>query len=755
MKNSMSYAPCSSRVVAMLHALCSMRVKLLVLPFALCSMLFLLFPVVSEAQGLLQGVSGLLELNYSFLSTKTTDATGLTTKTVTNNFDPRVTLMVNTNIFPNLKLDAGVIVEKNISWSKTDGMNTKSDTTDFRPYINLTLNTPLYTAGIGYDRRQETVNTSGSPGVTTVDEDYNVILGWRPEGLPMIDARLTRTNLFDEKHDVQNTTTDYGLLSARYTYKNLDLRYQGTYTDTKDRLNEVDTKDYLNTARITYSDMFFNNRVSFSGSYNISYEETKTTAAGIGGTVSSQVSPFAGFSLVNDTFNPITLDINPALIDGNTTTSAGINIGLPPLGGDTSLRQIGLDFLVATEVNQLLVWVDRDLSSASAIANSFSWDIYISTDNLNWNHWAGPILPAPFGPFQNRFELDFPSVSTRYIKVVTKPLSPLVFGSSSFPNIFITELQAFTTKTVQQQLKTNTRKLTHILDIDSRTRILNIPTLFYELSYFLNKTDPGQTTYTLSNALSANHRFSSIFSGSARVAREDGAEEGKKRWAYVYNASIVATPLNTLRHNLIYSGRIDEIGKESTKNNSIFLQNNATLYKGIDINLGGGINFSTLETGQNQRNTIINFGSSIVPHGTTTITLIYSDTTTNLSGGGLPSTSTSTRRGDLSVAYRPFETLYLFGSWEIFAAKGQKIRTTQNYGINWSPFPQGTLQFNFSYNEYILSENNQKNRLITPSVRWYITSRSYLDMSYQYINTSSKTEKSVSNGVSVNLKIFL
>jgi hypothetical protein len=58
------------------------------------------------------------------------------------------------------------------------------------------------------------------------------------------------------------------------------------------------------------------------------------------------------------------------------------------------------------------------------------------------------------------------------------------------------------------------------------SRILNIPTLFYELSYFLNKTDPGQTTYTLSNGFSVNQTFSSIFSGSARVAREDGLEEG-------------------------------------------------------------------------------------------------------------------------------------------------------------------------------------------------------------------------------------
>jgi hypothetical protein len=347
---------------------------------------------------------------------------------------------------------------------------------------------------------------------------------------------------------------------------------------------------------------------------------------------------------------------------------------------------------------------------------------------------------------------------------VTKPLSPLVFGSSSFPNIFITELQAFIKKPAEQ-VKGKTAKLSHILNIDSRTRILNIPTLFYEFSYFFMRTDlsgqqsqqnkQSQQSYTLSNGLSVNHRFSSIFSGNARVAREDGTEEGKKRWAYLYNASIVATPLKTLRHNLIYSGRTEEIDGKSTNNNSIFLQNNATLYKGIDVNLGGGFNFSTLETGQNQQNTIINFGSSIVPHRTMTITLIYSDTATNQSGGGLPSTSTSTRRGDLSVAYRPFETLYLFASWEILAEKGQKIQTIQNYGLNWSPFPEGTLQFNFSYNENILSENNQKNRLITPSLRWNITSRSFLDLSYQLIHSSSKLQKSDSNGFNASLKIFL
>ena len=83
---------------------------------------------------------------------------------------------------------------------------------------------------------------------------------------------------------------------------------------------------------------FFNRRVSVSASYNIDYEQIKTSTSapgtGGGGTVVSSFSSLAGLSLNDNTISPLTLPANPALIDGNLTASAGINIGLPPLGGD-------------------------------------------------------------------------------------------------------------------------------------------------------------------------------------------------------------------------------------------------------------------------------------------------------------------------------------------------------------------------------------------------------------------------------------
>jgi hypothetical protein len=725
------------------------------LRFALCALLILVsLPAVVCAQGIFQGISGLLDLNYNFLSTKATDTSGLTTKTNSNTYNPRFSLDINMNIFPNLKLNAGGVFEKNISIFESDDTKTKSTTTQLRPYINLTLSNPLYSAGIGYSRRHETVKTSDSPGVTTVNEDYNAILGWRPEGLPTIDVRLTRNNLFDEKRSIQDITTDSALLSARYAYKGLDVRYDGTYHGIKDKVNEVDTQQFIHAGMVTYSNLFFDKRVSLNTSYNITHEETETKASGKGGEVTFQIFPFAGLSLIDDTVNPITLDFNPALIDGNLTASSGINIGVPPPLGDSRRRQIGLDLLNVTEINQILVWVDRDLPPG--IASKFSWELFISSDNLNWV--SRPPPSVTFGPFQNRFEINFLNVNARYIKVVTKPLTAADAASvPTFANpdrIFVTELQAFI-KRPAEEVKGKTTRTSHILYVDSRARILDIPTLFYELSYFFTRTDPsGQQRYTLSNGVSVNHRFSEVFSGRTRVAREDGAEEGERRTAYVYNASIVATPLKTLRHTLVYSGRWEKKDGTSTSNNSIFLQNNAALYKGIDIYLNGGLNFSTLETGQSQQNTTINFGTNLVPHRTMTINLIYSDTKTEASGGGLPGSSTSTRRGELNLSYHPFETLYLFASGELRKEGGQKLKTLQNFGLTWSPLPEGALQFNFFYNESIRSEDHAEERIISPSLRWKIATSSYLELSYQLIQNSSQFQKSISNGFGANLKIF-
>ncbi len=137
-----------------------------------------------------------------------------------------------------------------------------------------------------------------------------------------------------------------------------------------------------------------------------------------------------------------------------------------------------------------------------------------------------------------------------------------------------------------------------------------------------------------------------------------------------------------------------------------------------------------------------------------TLTLSYSDTNTNTSGGGKPNSSTFSRTGDVTLAYNPFDTVRLFVSLGITSESGRKTDFLQNYGINWSPFPEGNLQFNINYNENLRSADNSKERVFTPSVRWKITRKIFLDMSYLMIKTSSQSEKSDTNGFNTSLKVF-
>lgn len=728
---------------------------------ALCSVLILLLLIhgTANAQGIFQGFSGLFEFDYSFFTSKTTDASGTTTKFDASTYNPRLTLSINTDIFPKLNLNAGGVIEKNISIFTTEEEKTKTTLTRFRPYIYFTLRDPLYEVGIGYNRKQDGLETSGSPKLTLINDDYLATLKWRPEGFPSIETQFEKTNTYDEDRRVQDTTKDYISVLSRYSYQGLDVRYQGTYTNTDEKAVGLETRDMLHSAWLSYSNTFLDRRVYLSTTYNVNYEQIKTrsSAAGSGGTVPIQLFPLVGLSINDNTITPLTMPPNPGLIDANLTASAGINIGLPPLGGDTRARNIGLDFFLPTEVNQLLVWIDRDLSTAPAIAAFFNWDIYTSSDNLNWTP-AGPITSAVFGPFQNRFEINFPTVTTRYIRVVVRPLNAAVPGSASFPDIFITELQAFLRQPVGGIPGRNSltiTRTTHNYYLDAKTRIFNIPLLFYELDVFYTRIDPdGHLRYTVSNGFSANHRFSPIFSARARVAREDGEEEKERRSAWIYDAALEATPLRTLTNRLIFSGRNEEIGGRRNNNNSILLYNTAELYRGLDVGFNIGQNFSKDESGLNTRETDFQILATIIPHPTLNLTLDYKYSIINQSGGNAPSGSNNRHTGQFIFSYRPFRTLFVVATIDLSTTTDQKTQVAQNYGFNWSPFPDGALQFRFFYNEN-LRTGGIKERIINPGVRWNITKRSYLDLSYQRNINTSRAQDIEENFFNCQLKIFL
>ncbi len=711
-------------------------------------LIFAFIPALACADG----IEGYLDYNYSGLTSETKLAQGETTSIKTNTFIQQYNATLTRTIYPNLRLLANGIFEKDITKANIDGDETTSKTTIVRPLLDLTLKTPFYLAGVNYNRRETKNESSGVPSQTNVNEQYSALFGWLPVGFPSVDVRYTRTNTFDKSRLVQDTKDDFAQVSSNYEpMKNLLLRYQGTYRDTNDKLNQIETKELSNNGKINYDGTFFKDRVTVSTSYDITRRVTDITTAGTG-EVSFPLLRFAGLFLLDNTNTPTrnTLNPTPFLIDGDKVGTGGnlIDLGFArTLAGDTNQRNIGLNFGSIVELNALRVWVDRTLQGTTP--NSFTWSVFISPDNLNWVSAA--INSVTFGPFENRFEIRIANVQTQYIKVVARPIA--VVPQPDANQIFVTELEALIFRPVGD-VKGETTTTTQIFNLYTKARILDNPYLFYDLSYYFVKSRGliSTLTSTLANGLNVSHRFSDIFTGTSRVAREDGRETRGTVSAYTYTAALRAVPYRTLSHSITFNGRDETNPDGNLRRNTVSLFNTADLYKGVSMFAGGGYSLSTLETGRRETGTSVNFGSSIIPNDKITLTLNFTSSTTEDTGADLPATSTVTTREDITIAYHPVQTVYISASLSKLKQNDKKD-TLKNYSIDWSPFPGGALQFTFSYNENLRTEDNSIDKVIRPSVRWNITSRSFLDASYLIVKSESDVQKVDTKIFNVHLRI--
>jgi hypothetical protein len=685
-----------------------------------------------------EGLSGYLELNYSNTETKSTDASGQSLESKTDSLTQRYSINLDKGIYQNLNFLAGGFFERQDSALKAETNEVDSTKTSIRPFATLRLRTPLYGAEAGYFRDEEKLKASGLSTAPTIRETYSTSAYWRPDGFPDVKVEYFRANSFDRDRRIQDTTEDrYGVTTNYRPVSPLDLRYQGFFDERADHLTGATVDDTSHNMRVVYSDAWWKRRISVDSDYNLVRNETDTHATGAG-EVNFQLFPFAGLSGITDTPETIALDPNLLLIDGNLAAGTGINLGLPPLGGDARPRNLGLDFGAVTEVNALLVTVDRDVTQ---VAGAFSWRIYTSSDNLNWA-LRQTVSPAVFSSLFPRFEIRFANVTARYVKLVVAPLSPAVPFASGFPTVLVTELQAELRRPATE-VEGKLTRTAHRYLLNIRTRILETPSLAHEFSYFLRKMDPSPfpAEYTVSNGLAFQHQFTKVFSGRARVSREDGQERAGSRSAYLYSASIAAVPLETLSHTLVYSGADETLAGNTTVSNSVFLVNNAKLYEGVDLSLAGGATFTKSGTGQKTDQTQVNGSATLVPNKVVTLNLVYTGSTSTSKGGELPGEKeTSNRSWEANVTVTPLPTLYLYGSHRVDRRSAGGVRdmnTTRNYVFNFSPFPYGTLHLNVSYNETVRLEDDSRQRILSPSLRWNMTPGSYLDFTYLKVENNS------------------
>jgi hypothetical protein len=660
-------------------------------------------------------------------------------------FDQVYNLDLSKTIYPYLSFRTGTIFELDKTSSKSEGTRIEAEETLFQPFVRLDLKNPLYQAGLQYIRTEITQDVDTFPKTEDTRDSFNANLGWRPVDLPRFDLRYRQIHSRNDPETLDEIEKQYTLQTEYTVWKKLRFDYLYTRLDTEDRIENLDTLRQNHFGAIQYADNYWDGRLSFNTNYRIRYDTLKLTGAG---TAEVPLQRSQGLFSFDDTpQNGPALAVNNALIDGNLIVSAAIDIGL---GGDsTTLTNIGLDLGSEVSVDQIRIWVDRRLSVT--VANSFSWDIYTSPDNTNTSTWTlvETVSPATFGTFDNRFEIPFSAVNTRFIKVVTRALTAGVPDASNFPNIFVTEMQAFITASAADQNKFTNINHTYLLNLIGR--LSDKTTLGYNLQFFSKDEEaPVRDQTRLSNQIFFNHIFNRIFSLNATFLRQDEKEDNDNKVTYTYGASMRGAYLPTFDQTLTFSGTNDKEDEGSSDNYSIILRNNATLYRGWSALLDlGYARSSSLENVRTTSN-FLRAETDIIPNNKMSFNLSYQLDRADQNNGAREKTTES--RLTFNVFFTPYRALSFSARIE-YVDREDLDTTLQEYFAGWTPFPDGDLQVFFNYSERLNPQENRKERSIGPGFNWNISNHFILAMTYTFVRDETNTQKIESNNLSAKLRI--
>jgi hypothetical protein len=723
-------------------------------------MFLLLITLTSPDRASADSISAVIEQTYSHSDTKTTEPSGSESKSKSDVFLEQLNLTIDKMFYPNLKFTTGGVFQFNQLQSEQDNLSSDTNASTLSPFAELGLSTGFISAQTSYRRREDRSETNDVSAPTEINETYTATFGLRPADLPTLDFIYSRRYLYDRDKDITNLQDDNYTWSSQYRpNQDAEFNYTGNYSIGLDNLNDTENTSLINSGRVSYSHKLLDDRIALFTSYNILSQDSTIKSTGGTGNLFIPVFPINGLFAITPTINPPITVTNgrlantPALLDGTARINIVTPLNSPPPPPGTEIN-LGLSFSNPVSLNTIFLQVISGTNltplNISQISGRFSWDIYTSNDQGNTWVRRLTVANAPFGRDPSSpgsdsagFIISIPELSTQFIKVVIAP--PQLLGvippiGVDLNSILVTRIQAFLNQQVESGESISSSTISGNYNLNVKAKLLERPDLSYDFGFFLDhvKADQPLTyNYTLTNGLTLYHIFNDWISGSARVSDEyfDGSER-KGLNSITYSTGLMLTPLPTLNHSIVYSGRLEDEETGGKKvDNSIYLNNSAELYRGVSVNLGGGYSTTSKGNGEKSDNLLFTSGVNLVPNSKLSLNLSYTDSTSNTKGGGKPSSKTYNRSFTGSTSYTPFPTLYLAGSMTVTMQSDQDTVILEDYSISWSPFQGGDLQFFFSYSESLNSAGNLRITSYSPGVRWNIRPGSSLDASY----TSSKS----------------
>jgi hypothetical protein len=686
-----------------------------------------------------------LEYIYSDIETEE-KATGEKTDATFSYFRRKYNIDIEKEILPYLRFRGGAFLELIDSTTDEEDLSTGFEEKTDRLWAELNWTNPLYKASAAYRRRNFEFDPKNLPSTNISREEYSGFWRWTPVGFPSIDLEYNRFRTWDDDDNrdsllnlyVAKSRYDYRDFSADYTYTRSDLeqtvRTAGGGLDPGGTLAAGDTPRTIDQGFLTqihnggvrYATDLFNDRLRVIARARVNYDKLEPT--GTGPIRPATTSPGAPFFLLDDS-DPTTLTVANAA-NPLSTVNIGRNAPLNPVG-------VGLDFGTPTEVDTIHVvpvenLLDPSLASPgeiASVAGAFNWRVFTSDDQVAWTEQA--VTSDEYSVFDNRFEITFsPQAFTRYIKVVTTPVT------TASGEIRIADIEAFTTvdAAAGQEFET----LTQTYNLGLRWAVTDRTLTTYDSTVRLFDTDPDdRDKTTLINGVSVQHEFNDMFYADARLLRLDTSQSNRDDVVrHTFTTSLNADYLPTLSQSLIYNGVHEKEGSRSGQAHSLFLRTNADLYRDWSMNLDLGYTTRSPVFGPDTTSTIIRLATNVSPHRTMNFAVDYLGSYDTQSGGF----SGFSHIASIQAFWVPFRTLSFFASVNLRdqVREREGLRVRQQYSVNWSPFPDGQLNFLLGFNQTIDADGNES-QILTPEARWQINRSTLLTLAFDFGTIESET----------------
>ena len=273
-------------------------------PFRSVSRLLVVAAALGASPVRAGGVSGHVEWAYTRSETSGADALDTPSETFVRSFRQRTSIQWERRLFPNLHVLAGGLYELERSRPETDGVGIDARLAKLRPFALVRLRTPEHQADLGYSRSEDRSRIEGGEASSLVRDTVSASLGWLPERLPRTRLYWIRTDDHDGGRTARDATQDsLQLLSDYQPVPQVVLRYRGSRLETSDRVAGTESRSLLHSGRVTFSDAYWDRRVSVNADYNAQLREVETRSRG-GGEISLPLYPVAGLQLAQGFIGP-------------------------------------------------------------------------------------------------------------------------------------------------------------------------------------------------------------------------------------------------------------------------------------------------------------------------------------------------------------------------------------------------------------------------------------------------------------------